>query len=154
VSQARPSPRRHSSSSLASSTLGRLPSSGRTGPGKGSTLDGTRTPPDASGSSRAGDGGRTRREGSMPMGRTWDPTVPAIILACGRVAGVVASTGGLEPGGWRAPLAAKRQTVRLEMRLDRRESHIRLTTDVPTGELEGLDATSFSKSGAPVRITW
>ena len=90
----------------------------------------------------------------MPMGRTWDPTVPAIILACGLVAGVVASTGGLEPGGWRGTLATNGQTVRLEMRLDQRGSHIRLTTDVPTGELEGFDAASFSKSGAPVRIAW
>jgi hypothetical protein len=88
------------------------------------------------------------------MRRTWDPTVPVIILASAMVAGVLAATGGLGPGAWKATLAANRQSIQLEMRLDARRSESRFSMDVPINELAGFDEASFSKSGAPIRLAW
>jgi hypothetical protein len=88
------------------------------------------------------------------MRRSWDPTVPAIITASVMVAGVLAATGGLGPGEWRATHAAGRPTVRVEMRLDDGGSHIRSTTDLPIAELDGFDAATFSTAGAPLRLKW
>jgi hypothetical protein len=88
------------------------------------------------------------------MRRTWDPTVPVIILASAMVAGVLLATGGLRPGAWKAKLAANRASVRLEMRLVELGSESRFSTDVPIAELTGLDEASLAKPGAPVRFAW
>ena len=70
------------------------------------------------------------------------------------VAGVLAATGGLGPGEWRATHAPGRPTVRLEMRLDDGGSQVRYTTDLPAAELDGFDAATFSTAGAPLRLSW
>jgi hypothetical protein len=88
------------------------------------------------------------------MRRTWDPTVPVIILASAMVAGVLLATGGLRPGAWRATLAANRASIRLEMRLVEQGSESRFATDVPVTELTGFDEASLMKSGAPIRLAW
>jgi hypothetical protein len=88
------------------------------------------------------------------MRRTWDPTVPVIILASAMVAGVLSATGGLGPGAWKATLLGGGASVRLEMRLDDRGSQTRLATDVPASELEGFEVSTFTRSGASVRLEW
>jgi hypothetical protein len=88
------------------------------------------------------------------MRRTWDPTIPVIITASVMVAGVLASTGGLVPGAWRATLSSNHATVRLEMRLSEHGSDMRITTDVPVTELAGFDAASLSRPDAPVKLAW
>jgi hypothetical protein len=88
------------------------------------------------------------------MRRTWDPTVPVIILASAMVASVLLATGGLPPGAWRATLAANGASVRLEMRLVAPGSETRFSTDVPVTELTGFDEATLTKSGSPVRLVW
>jgi hypothetical protein len=88
------------------------------------------------------------------MRRTWDPTMPVIILASAMVASVLLATGGLSPGAWKATLAANHASVRLEMRLVEPGSDTRFTTDVPIAEITGFDEATFAKSGAPVRLEW
>lgn len=88
------------------------------------------------------------------MRRHWDPTAPAIILACAMLAGVYAMSGGLGPGEWRGTLSKDRRSVGFVMRLDEGKFETHFGTTVPTGELDGFDAASFERSGAPVRLVW
>jgi len=94
------------------------------------------------------------RVGALSMRRTWDPTVLAMLFAVAMLVGTVAATGGLGPGQWRGDLAADQGSVRLDIRLDKGNRHMRLGTDVPSGEIEGFDAAAFARSEAPLHLSW
>jgi len=88
------------------------------------------------------------------MKRNWDPTIPALIAAIVMLVGTVAATGGIVPGQWLAEIGSDPRSIRLDLRLAETHGQSRLTTDVATAELDGFDASTFSRTGAPLRLVW
>ena len=88
------------------------------------------------------------------MRKTWDPTVPAILLAVAIVVVSVAATGGLAPGEWKGKLEAGRASVLLAFRAAAGGGEVRMSFSVAPDELEGFDAAAFERAGAPLHLTW
>jgi hypothetical protein len=88
------------------------------------------------------------------MKTTWDPTIPAILAGIVMLVGTVAATGGIPPGEWRGEFASDPRAVRLDIRPAAGISRIRLVMDVPTAQLDGFDAATFRRAGAPLRLAW
>ncbi len=88
------------------------------------------------------------------MRRTWDPTVPAVLLAAAILVGSVVATGGLAPGQWKGKLEAGRGSVHLALRAHSGGSDLRTSFSVASDELQGFDATAFEQAGAPLHLTW
>ena len=88
------------------------------------------------------------------MRKTWDPTLPTVLLAVAMLVGTVAATGGLGRGDWRGALASDGGSVRLDLCPAVGTLRVRLSSDVPTGELEGFERAAFERQGAPIRLAW
>jgi hypothetical protein len=88
------------------------------------------------------------------MRRTWDPTVLAVVLAVVMLVGAVSATGGLGPGEWRAKRYAGGASIRLDLRPPVNQGQVRIAMDLATSELEGFDAATFDRRGAPLHFRW
>jgi hypothetical protein len=88
------------------------------------------------------------------MKRTWDPTIPAVLAAIVMLVGTVLATGGIAPGQWRAEAGSDPRSVRIHVRLAEGNSQTNLSTDVDTAQLDGFDAATFGRSGAPLKLAW
>jgi hypothetical protein len=87
-------------------------------------------------------------------GTTWNPTLPAVLLAASMLIGAMAATGGLGPGEWRATGGGDGLAVRLELRHAAESGGLRLSFEADPVELEGLDRAALDRRGAPLRFAW